>query len=62
VRDVSKIVSVTRADVARAQLVMKLNDSLGRTTSPGIQKIAAAHSASSGQALGENGDSRPNGH
>lgn len=38
----SKVVSVTRADVARAQLVVKLNESLGRTTPLAIHKIAEA--------------------
>lgn len=48
----SKVVPVTRADVARAQLVVRLNESLGRITAPAILKIAAA--------TRENGDD--NGH
>ncbi len=52
----SKVVPVTRADVARAQLVVKLNESLGRTTPLAIHKIAEATRAGGSDENG-NGDS-----
>lgn len=50
----SKVVPVTRADVARAQLVIRLNESLGRPTPPAIRKIAEAPPAGGAE---ENGSS-----
>lgn len=38
----AKVVQVTEADVARAQLLVQVNESLNRPTSDGIRKIAAA--------------------
>lgn len=38
----AKVVKVTEADVARAQLLVQVNESLNRPTSDGIRKIAAA--------------------
>lgn len=49
----SEQISVSRADVARAQLVVRLNKSLGRATDPAIAKIAAAPPAGSAD---ENGN------
>lgn len=53
----SEQISLSRSDVARAQLVVKLNRSLGRDTEPAIRKIADAGAESSGDAHtnGQNG-------
>ncbi len=48
-------IAVSRSDVQRAQLVVQLNNSLGRNTDPAIRKIAAAAPAD------QNGSSSTNG-
>ena len=54
----SKQIAVSRSEVARAQLVVRLNESLGRATPAAIQKIAAASPAGSAEDNGHgNGDS-----
>ena len=40
----TKVVKVTSADVQRARLLVRVNDSLKRPTPEGIRKIAAAGS------------------
>lgn len=54
----SKVVPVTRTDVARAQLVIRLNESLGRATAPAIRKIAEAMPAGASE---ENGNGQSSG-
>lgn len=41
----AKVVKVTSADVQRAQLLVRVNDSLKRSTPAGIRKIAEAQPA-----------------
>ena len=48
----SEQISVSRSDVARAQLVVRLNKSLGRSTDPAIEKIAAAAPATGPEQAG----------
>ncbi len=40
----TEVVKVSTADVERAQLVVKLNDYVGKPTPDSIRRIAAAHS------------------